>query len=51
MKETLFSSPGQARTEIKAWKDDYNSERPHASLGNLTPIEYAAKSALKLMVA
>jgi putative transposase len=51
LNETLFSSLAQARAEIKAWKDDYNAERPHSSLGNLTPNEYAAKSALKLMVA
>jgi putative transposase len=51
LNETLFSSLAQARAEIKAWKDDYNAERPHSSLGNLTPNEYAAKSALKLMAA
>ena len=51
LNETLFSSLTQARAEITAWKDDYNAERPHSSLGNLTPNEYAAKSALKLMAA
>jgi putative transposase len=51
LNETLFSSLAQARAEVKAWKNDYNAERPHSSLGNLTPNEYAAKSALKLMAA
>ncbi len=51
LNETLFSSLAQARHEIKAWKDDYNTERPHSSLGNLTPNEYAAQSALKLAAA
>ena len=51
LNETLFSSLAQARAEIKAWKDDYNTERPHSSLGNLTPNEYAANSALKLIAA
>ena len=51
LNETLFSSLIQARAEIKAWKDDYNTVRPHSSLGNLTPNEYAAKSVLKLMAA
>nr|WP_320144703.1 transposase [uncultured Cohaesibacter sp.] len=51
LNETLFSSLAQARHEIKAWKDDYNTERLHSSLGNLTPNEYAAQSALKLAAA
>ncbi len=51
LNETLFSSLAQARHEIKEWKDDYNTERPHSSLGNLTPNEYAAQSALKLAAA
>jgi putative transposase len=43
LNETLFSSLAQARTTITAWKEDYNSNRPHSSLGNITPREFAMK--------
>lgn len=41
LNETLFSSLTDARYHIKLWKEDYNVIRPHSSLGNLTPREYA----------
>lgn len=47
LNETLFSSLTDARAQIIAWKEDYNQQRPHSSLGNLTPIEYATKMALQ----
>ncbi|MBD8665916.1 transposase [Rhizobium sp. CFBP 8752] len=45
--ETLFSSLTQARIEITAWKEDYDRNRPHSSLGNITPREFASKIALE----
>ena len=30
-----------AREKIAAWRDEYNSERPHSSLGYRTPNEFA----------
>ena len=36
-----FVSLDDARTKIEAWRIDYNQHRPHSSLGNLTPSEYA----------
>lgn len=51
LNETLFSSLPQARQQITDWKDDYNRERPHSSLGNLTPIEFAMKMALEKQAA
>lgn len=45
LNETLFTSLRQARIELEAWRRDYNTERPHSSLGNLTPIAYAARIA------
>jgi len=30
-----------ARAKISAWRDEYNSERPHSSLGYRTPNEFA----------
>jgi len=43
LSETLFSSLTQARIEITAWKEDDNRNRPHPSLGNITPSEFAMK--------
>ena len=40
-----FTSLHGARKIIGAWREEYNHERPHSSLGSLTPIEYAAKLA------
>lgn len=47
LNETLFSSLAEARSQITAWKEDYNRNRPHSSLGNLTPSEFAMKTALQ----
>ena len=51
LNETLFSSMPQARQHITAWKEDYNRHRPHSSLGNITPNEYARKMALEKQAA
>ena len=32
-----FLSPADARDRIEQWRTDYNENRPHSSLGNLTP--------------
>jgi len=45
LNETLFTSLAQVRVVLAAWKDDYNNVRPHSALGNLTPTEYADRSA------
>ncbi len=51
LNETLFTSLGEALSQITAWKEDYNQHRPHSSLGNLTPDEYAMKMALQKQAA
>lgn len=51
LNETLFSSLTEARAQITAWKEDYNRNRPHSSLGNLTPSEFAMKMALEKQAA
>ncbi len=51
LNETLFSSLTQARIEIAAWKEDYNRNRPHSSLGNITPSEFAMKMAMEKQAA
>ena len=42
LNETLFMSMGHAREKIVAWTDDYNTGRPHSSLGYVTPATFAA---------
>ena len=51
LNETLFSSLIQARAAITAWKEDYNRNRPHSSLGNITPSEFAMKMAMEKQAA
>jgi putative transposase len=42
LNEHVFSSLAEARRLIESWRLDYNAERPHSSLGYLTPNEFAA---------
>ncbi|MGU3663826.1 integrase core domain-containing protein [Methylobacterium sp. A49B] len=44
LNEHLFRSLSAARTIIEAWRVDYNTCRPHTSLGGLTPNAFAARS-------
>ena len=41
LNETLFSSLAHARAVLTEWRLDYNTIRPHSSLGNLPPAHYA----------
>ncbi len=41
LNEHWFTGLGDARQTIEAWRIDYNTRRPHSSLGYLTPVEYA----------
>ena len=38
-----FLSLEDARHKIESWRQDYNAFRPHSSLGNLTPREFAER--------
>ena len=37
-----FATLAEARHVIEAWREEYNTARPHSSLGQRTPTEYAA---------
>ena len=40
---TQFVSLDDAVGKVESWRIDYNGTRPHSSLGNLTPSEFARK--------
>jgi len=46
-----FTSIDDARTKIEAWRVDYNEQRPHSSLGHLTPNEFASQRQEERMTA
>jgi len=39
----LFTSLAEARIVLASWREEYNRERPHSSLGYRTPEEYRAQ--------
>lgn len=43
LNENYFTSLLDAQATIEAWRKDYNETRPHSSLGDLTPTEFAMK--------
>ena len=51
LNETLFSTLGEARQQIRAWQDDYNHHRPHSGLGSMTPAEFGAMKGLEMRAA
>ena len=42
LNETLFHSLAHARAMLKAWRCDYNEQRPHSKLDWLTPSAFAS---------
>lgn len=40
LNEHWFITMAHARAVIESWRIEYNTERPHSSLGNLTPKEF-----------
>ena len=43
LNEHWFQTLPQARSEIAAWRKDYNEVRPHSSLGRIPPAEFAQR--------
>lgn len=41
LNESLFVDLNHARHNIGTWVADYNTTRPHSSLGYRTPVDYA----------
>jgi putative transposase len=41
LNENWFLSLADAPDKIDQWRDDYNRHRPHSSLGDLSPVEFA----------
>lgn len=37
----MFNSLAEVKALSKAWRIDYNQERPHKSLGYMPPMKYA----------
>ena len=48
LNENWFTTLNEARMIIEDWRKDYNQFRPHSSLGNLTPEEFANQNAAVL---
>lgn len=48
LNENWFLSLEHARRIIEKWRIDYNNERPHSSLGYLTPEEFIRKETEKI---
>jgi putative transposase len=51
LNEHVFLSLDDARGKIERWRTAYNRERPHSSLGHLTPEEFAAKNQMSSAIA
>ncbi len=47
LKEHWFTDLQDARDKIETWRIDYNQVRPHSSLDDLTPNEFAVAAALR----
>jgi putative transposase len=49
LNEHWFLTMAHARRVIERWRIEYNTERPHSSLGDLTPEEFADTANPKLL--
>lgn len=41
LNQNLFFDIQDAKRKVESWRLDYNQNRPHSSLGNMTPEEFA----------
>lgn len=42
LNENWFLSLDDAQQKVEAWRHEYNNNRPHGALGNVSPLEYAS---------
>ena len=42
--EHWFLTLGDGQARLGAWREDYNRQRPHGALRNMTPEEFAARA-------
>jgi putative transposase len=47
LNESWFLSLEDAQEKVEEWRQHYNRERPHSSLGNITPVEFAGVQVAK----
>ena len=47
LNENWFTNLADARRTIESWRLDYNRARPHSSLGNRSPEEFATMAGLR----
>jgi putative transposase len=45
LNQNWFTNLEDAQMTVEQWREDYNTVRPHSSLGYMTPREYAASQA------
>jgi putative transposase len=50
LNDNWFMSLHHAQQVVEKWRLDYNNARPHSSLGDLTPLEFAEKEREKLQL-
>lgn len=50
LNDNWFMSLQEARTIIENWREEYNTQRPHSSLSDLTPSEFFEKEQEKLQL-
>jgi len=43
LNEHWFTDITDARRKSEAWREEYNTFRPHSSLGDMSPSEFAAR--------
>ena len=44
LNDQLFFSLADAKAKLEDWRIDYNRKRPHSSLGDLAPAEFARRN-------